>query len=129
MNNAWSEMVSCSPCFAFYCCSSLHWFTQTICDKSYLSSDQHGSLISTLVFSHASSIIFLLATSNLMLYPLHILQCILHSNGLNSTSHTLQSLHGPAIKCGYSNVDISIGGKDCPAPPLSPPPPPQFEEP
>ena len=30
MNNSWSEMISCSPCFAFHCFSSLHWFTQII---------------------------------------------------------------------------------------------------
>ena len=35
MNNAWSEMVSCSPCFAFYCFSSCPWFIQTIWDNSY----------------------------------------------------------------------------------------------
>ena len=51
MNNAWSEMVSCSPCFAFYCFFSLHWFTQTIWDNSYPSSDYHGCLILTLFFS------------------------------------------------------------------------------
>ena len=26
MNNTWSEMVSCFPCFAFYCFSSCLWF-------------------------------------------------------------------------------------------------------
>ena len=71
MNNAWSEMVSRSPCFVFDCFSSLHWFTQTIWVNSYPSSDQHGSLILTLFFLMLLLFIFLLTTSNLMLYPLH----------------------------------------------------------
>ena len=50
MNNAWSEVVSCSPCFAFYCFSSLHWFIQTIWNNSFPSSDQYCSLILTLFF-------------------------------------------------------------------------------
>ena len=35
MNNPWSEMISCSPCFAFYYFSSLSWFIQTTWDISY----------------------------------------------------------------------------------------------
>jgi hypothetical protein len=32
MNDAWSEMVSCSPCFAFYSFLYSLWFIQTIWD-------------------------------------------------------------------------------------------------
>ena len=35
MNNDWSEMVSCSPCFAFYCFSFCPWFKQTLWNNSY----------------------------------------------------------------------------------------------
>ena len=70
MNNAWSEMVSCSHCFALYYFSSLHWFTQIIQDNSYPSSDQYDILILTLFFLMLLSYIFLLTTSNLMLYLL-----------------------------------------------------------
>ena len=38
MNNACSEIVSCSLCFAFHCSSSILWFNQTIRDNTYLSS-------------------------------------------------------------------------------------------
>ena len=64
MDNAWSEMILCCLCFVFYCFSSFHWFIQIIWDNSYPSLDYHYSLI----HSHAPSIIFLLTTSNLMLY-------------------------------------------------------------
>ena len=65
MDNAWSKIVLCSPCFAIYC-SFLIWFIQTIWDNSYLSSNQYCGLV-----SHVSSITFLLTTSNLMFYFLH----------------------------------------------------------
>ena len=35
INNAWSEKVSCSLCFAFYYFSSFPWFIQTIWDNFY----------------------------------------------------------------------------------------------
>ena len=50
INNAWSEMVSYSPCIAFYCFSSFHWFVQTIWDNSHPSLDYHYSLIITSLF-------------------------------------------------------------------------------
>ena len=58
MNNVWSEMISCSPCFAFYCFSSIHWFIPTIWNISYPSMDYHCSLVLFLFFSHDFSIIF-----------------------------------------------------------------------
>ena len=30
MKDAWNEMISCSPSFAFYCFSSFHWFIHLI---------------------------------------------------------------------------------------------------
>ena len=68
MNNAWSEMISCSSCFAFYCFSSFQWFIQTIWDNSYHSSNYHHSLILTFFFLTPLSLYFLSTTSNLMLY-------------------------------------------------------------
>ena len=35
MNNAWSEMVSCYPCFAFDYFSYVPWFIQIMWDSSY----------------------------------------------------------------------------------------------
>jgi hypothetical protein len=76
MNNAWSEMVSCSPCFAFYCFSSLHWFIQTIWENSYPSWDSHYNLIITSLFHVLLPLYFYwaLATSNLMIYLLQVTQ-------------------------------------------------------
>ena len=50
MKNAWSELISCSSYFVFYCFYSLHWFTQRIWDNFYPSSDQHDSLTLILLF-------------------------------------------------------------------------------
>ena len=47
MNNAWSEMVSSTPCLALYC-SFLPWFIQTIWDNSSPTMDQPCWLITTL---------------------------------------------------------------------------------
>ena len=92
MNNAWSEIASCSLCFAIYCFSSFPWFIQTIWDNSYPSQtnvvalflpyrfsclfhyvfidyEQSNALPSTI----PSSITFILATSNLMLHLQHVL--------------------------------------------------------
>ena len=67
LNNAWSEMVSCSLCFGFYHFSSFHWFIQTIWYNSYPSLDQRCSPILT----STSCITILLTTSNLIVYLLH----------------------------------------------------------
>ena len=70
ISNTWSEMVSCSPYFAFYWFSSFHLFIQIISDN-FLSLFKLALWpYSNLIVSHASFIIFLLTTSNLMLYLL-----------------------------------------------------------
>ena len=90
INKAWSEMFSCSSCFAFYCFSSFPWFIETIWDNFYpswtnvvvffqlycflyifhynfIDYEQSNALPSTIPFS----ITFLLTTSNLMLHLQH----------------------------------------------------------
>ena len=73
MNNAWSEMVSCSSCFACCCSSSFLWFLQTIWDSSYPSLDLHISHILTFLMP-LSLHFYILTTSNLMLYLLQLLR-------------------------------------------------------
>ena len=49
MNNAWSEMVSSTPCLALYCSFSTQ-FLRTIWDNSSPTMDQHCRLIKILFF-------------------------------------------------------------------------------
>ena len=67
---AWSEMVSYSPCFAFYCFSSFPWIMQTIWDNLLSLLDQRCGLILTLLY--------------LMPLPLHF-YCYEQSNAPPST--------------------------------------------
>ena len=54
MNNPWSEMISCSPCFAFYYFSSLSWFIQTTWDISYPSYQRSGLILTLLLLMSLS---------------------------------------------------------------------------
>ena len=78
MNNAWSEIVSYSTCFAFYCFSSFPLFLGSCKQYGIILIPLIPSLCpySNLIVSHASSITFLFTTSNPMLYLLHLL--VLH---------------------------------------------------
>ena len=71
MKNVWSELVSCSLCFVFYCFYFFSLVHTNNMGITFIPLWTNIVAYSILIVSHDSSITFLLIVSKLMFYLLH----------------------------------------------------------